>query len=239
VSLEIPSISGQTLALYGKNRSFGVGRASDASVPGHGRAWPCTASAPSYASGMRIMGWTAAAVLLVACSSGSTGNNGSGTDAGTTAGGVCGTAVSANACIDGCNPCTRISDAQVAAVVGASAAGQWDGDACLWDFYDAQGELSFEVELGVNYNYATYEDLCHPADVAGDPYTVTPVSGVGDDGCYLTTSIGALGSELDFLKGCWAYAININGPVGQSPPFSDAVVQADERALALDAVSNL
>jgi hypothetical protein len=182
---------------------------------------------------MRIMGWAAAASLLVACSSGN------GTDAGVgTTGGQCATAVSANACIDGCNPCTRLTDTQVAAVVGQSATGTWNGDTCEWVYNDAQGNLSFEVSFGVNDDYATFEDFCHPP-AGDDPYTVTPVSGVGDDACYLTTSAGALGSELTFLKGCWAYDLTINGPVGTPPPFSDAMVQTDEKALALDAVPTL
>lgn len=188
---------------------------------------------------MRIFTLATATVLFAACSGGGGGGNGPGSDGGTILGGACATPLSSKACVDGCNPCTRLSDAQVAAVMGGSSVGQWDGDACLWEYDDAQGNLSYEVSLIVNNDYATYQDLCHPAVTAGDPYTVTPVSGVGDDACYLTTSIGALGSELDFLKGCWAYQVSVNGPAGHSPPFSDAVVQADEKSLALAAAPNL
>ena len=53
-------------------------------------------------------------------------------------------------------------------------------------------------------------------------------------------TIGALGSfELNFLEGCYGYSISIAGPAGKSPPFSDAMVQAYEKALALDAAQNL
>jgi hypothetical protein len=184
----------------------------------------------------RICGIVAVVALSVACSG---GGGGAGGGAGVS-GATCGTAVSPNACVDGCNPCTRLSDAQVTAVVGQPAQGKWNGDVCEWDFDDAQGNLSLGVSLGVNLNFSTFEDLCHPAVVDGGVATVTPVGGVGDDGCYLTTSAGALGSfELDFLKGCWAYSVSIVGPIGQGPPFSDATVQADEKALALDAVPNL
>jgi hypothetical protein len=186
----------------------------------------------------RVFGWMAGATLLVACSGGGGGTGGTG---GTGASGAaCGTAMSANACIDGCNPCTRLSDAQVTAVVGQAATGKWNGDVCEWDFFDAQGNVSFGVSLGVNDDYGTFEGFCHPTVADGGLFTVTPVSGVGDDACYLTTSAGALGSfQLVFIKGCWAYDVSVVGPAGSSPPFSDATVQADEKALARDAVPNL
>jgi hypothetical protein len=44
---------------------------------------------------------------------------------------------------------------------------------------------------------------------------------------------------IRFLKGCSGYAVSIVGPVGQGPPFDTATLQADEKALALDAVQNL
>jgi hypothetical protein len=185
---------------------------------------------------MKTVLFVAMAALLSACSSGG-GKPGNGSDSGS--GGLCPTAVSPNACVDGCNPCTHLSDAQVAAVVGQSTTGFWNGDVCEWDYYDGQGNISFGVTFGVNYDYATFEDFCHPADPANDPYTVTPVSGVGDDACYMFTSAGALGSDLQFLKGCWSYDMVIVGPVGHSPPFSDATVQAYEKMLALDVVPTL
>jgi hypothetical protein len=184
---------------------------------------------------MRITGCAAAVLFMVACSSSNSSSNG---DAANRTG-SCGTAVSANACIDGCNPCTRLSDSQVAAAVGQSAVqGQWDGDACLWDFYDAQNNLLFEVGLHVNTDFRTFEDLCYPGSTAD--ITLTPVSGVGDDACYMGTGVAALGSfDLEFLKGCWGYSVTIAGLPGHVPPFSDAAAQAAEKALALDAVANL
>jgi hypothetical protein len=201
---------------------------------------------------MRKIGPVACIVLLAACSGGGgASEGGAGSDGGDAApggGGGSGDAApgsesctpSPNACADGCNPCTRLSDAQVAMVVGQSVKGQWNGDVCEWDFADAQGDLSFAVALHVNTDYRTFEDECHPggAPVAG--ITVTPVTGVGDDACTITTTIGSLGSfDLSFLKGCDAYAVSIVGPVGKSPPFSDAMVQAFEKTLALDAEANL
>jgi hypothetical protein len=185
---------------------------------------------------MRMVGLAAMAALLAACSSGGGGKSDGGTG---TTGDVCGTAVSPNACTDGCNPCSRLSDSQVAAVFGQSVAGQWDGNACEWAYYDAQDNLSFAVDFHVNDDYSMFQGYCHSSYGDADIYTVTPVTGVGDDACYLTTGIGMIGSELTFLKGCWAYEININGPAGQAPPFSDATVQADEKVLALAALPNL
>ncbi len=182
---------------------------------------------------MRDLLRVAAAALLLACSSSGGGKPDGGTGAG------CFATADPNACPDGCNPCTHLSDAQVAAVVGQSTTGVWNSDVCEWDYFDGQGNLSFSVVFGINYDYATFEDLCHPADTTNDPYTVTPVSGVGDDACYLYTTAGALGSTLQFLKGCWSYDMSIVGPVGHSPPFSDATVQAYEKTLVLDTVPTL
>ncbi len=186
---------------------------------------------------MRITGCAAAVLFMVACS----GSGGSANGDAANRAGSCGTAVSTNACIDGCNPCTRLSDAQVAAAVGQSAVpGQWDGDACLWDFYDAQNNLLFEVGLHVNTDFATFEDMCHSGSTAGSGITITPVSGVGDDACYMGTGVAALGSfDLEFLKGCWGYSVTIAGLPGHASPFSDAAAQAAEKTLALDAVQNL
>jgi hypothetical protein len=182
---------------------------------------------------MRKMVHVACMVVLAACS----GSSGGGNDAGPK--GVACTP-SPKACPDGCNPCTRLSDAQVAAVVGQTVPGQWNGDVCAWDYTDAQGDPSFEVALHVNTDYLTFQDLCHSGSDPDAGITITPVAGVGDDACYLTTPFGALGSfDLDFLKGCDAYSISIAGPAGKSPPFTDAMVQGFEKALALDAVANL
>jgi hypothetical protein len=180
-------------------------------------------------------------VLAVAFGSSCSGGGGGKADAGTGAG-ACRTAPSTNSCVDGCNPCTRLSDAQVAAVVGINGIkGMWNGDVCEWDYVDAQGNPSFYVQLGVNIDYATFEDLCHSGGGGPDSgITITPVPGVGDDACYITTPVGALGSfALNFLKGCFGYSLNVAGPAGKSPPFSDAMAQAYEKALALDAVPNL
>ncbi len=143
-------------------------------------------------------------------------------------------------CEDGCNPCSRLSDAQVAGVVGRPAVqGQWDGDACIWDFGDGQ-DGSFEVIFHINTDYATYQDECHPSGAPVNGITITPVSGVGDDACTITTPVGSLGTfETRFLKGCSAYGVSITGPAGKPPPFDDATAKAYEKALALDAVPNL
>jgi hypothetical protein len=107
-------------------------------------------------------------------------------DAGAT-GGLCPSPVSANACVDGCNPCTKVTDAQVATAVGLPAVqGTWNGDICEWDFTDAEGN-PFTVSLGVNIDYRTFGDECHVENVPDSGITVTAVSGVGDDACYLVT----------------------------------------------------
>lgn len=171
---------------------------------------------------------------------GSSGGNGSDNSKGQTSG-ACPTAISGNPCLDGCNPCSRLSDAQVAAVTGMPGVmGQWDSDACLWDYNDAEGDISFEVGFHINTDYGTFQDECHSGSAPDQGITVTAVSGVGDDACYITTPVGALGSfDLEFLKGCFGYSISISGPVGHMPPFSDATTQDYEKKLALDVVPNL
>jgi hypothetical protein len=172
-------------------------------------------------------------VLSAACSGGSGGGGAAGSN-----GLAC--TPSPKACPDGCNPCTRLSDAQVAAVVGQSVAGQWNSDVCEWDFSDAQGNPSFAVALHINTDKGTFELECHPGGASDAGITITPVAGVGDDACYISTPAGALGSfDLTFLKGCDAYSISIVGPAGKAPPFTDAMVRDYEKALALDAVANL
>ena len=186
---------------------------------------------------MRITGCAAAVLFMVACS----GSGGSAHGDAANRAGSCGTAFSTNACIDGCNPCTRLSDTQVAAALGQGLVqGQWNGDVCSWDYYDAQNNLLFEVSLHVNTDFGTFEDLCHSPNPAGIGITITPISGVGDDACYITTGVASLGSfDLEFLKGCFGYSISIGGQIGHPLPFSDATAQAYEKALALDAVPNL
>jgi hypothetical protein len=191
---------------------------------------------------MRKIASVVPVVLALAVPVGSSCSGGGGVtgDASTRAG-LCPSTPSANSCVDGCNPCTRLSDDQVAAVVGMSGVkGTWNGDVCEWDYFDAAGDVSFGIELGVNIDYATFQDLCHSGGGADGGITLTPVAGVGDDACIITTSVGALGSfELDFLKGCFGYSVTVAGPAGKSPPFPDAMAQAYEKALALDAVPNL
>jgi hypothetical protein len=137
---------------------------------------------------------------------------------------------SPNACVNACNPCTRLSDAQIAAVVGQSAVGQQVSDFCEWDFTDSKGDTTFTVALGVNLGHTWFENECHPGNQP--EFTYAPVKGVGDDACINPV-------ELLFLKGCDAYDVSIRGTLGGPPPFSDAMVQSFEKALALDAVPNL
>ena len=185
---------------------------------------------------MRIIGWAVAAVLVVACSSG--GGDGGTADAGT-GGGSCPTPVSTNACLDGCNPCTRVTDAQVAAAVGQTTVqGQWNGDTCEWDFTDAQGD-PYAVSFHVNTDYRTFEDECHSVNPPDSGISVTAVSGVGDDACYVGSGGSLQAFDLSFLEGCYGYAVDIAGLPGHTPPFSNAMLQTVEKTIAIDAAPNL
>ncbi len=169
-----------------------------------------------------ILASALAAIVAVACS-----NNGTS--------GSC--TASPKACPDGCNPCSKLTDAQVAMVVGhPQVTGMWNSDACVWYFTDASNNPSFTVGFTINTDYQTFQLECHPKNPEGG-IMVTPVSGVADDACYVAT--GGRSYTLDFLKGCDAYSIYIAGPGTQPPPFPDATTQMYSKSLAAFAAQNL
>lgn len=163
-----------------------------------------------------------AATLAIACS-----NNGNGNTSCTP---------SPKACPDGCNPCTKLSDALVAQTIGLpQVAGMWNGDVCEWDFMDASNTM-FYVQLQTNTDYSTFQLQCHPK-MSDAGIVVTPVTGVGDDACNVAT--GGSTYVLKFLKGCDAYGIAIRGVAAKPAPFPDATVQMYSKTLAAAAAQNL
>ena len=181
----------------------------------------------------------AVVVLLAACSGGGAGSGDGGAPTG---GGTCTSANTNTGCFGSCNACTILTPAQVTAVVGAQIVdpGSGDGDphTCDWLHNDATGIPDLQVIAYVNITAKGFEDSCHPRTIVADSgISVTPVSGVGDDACYIQLQ-GLGGPVLNFLKGCWSYSISVLGGAGGSP-FSDAMIEADEKMLALDALPKL
>jgi hypothetical protein len=169
-----------------------------------------------------------ALAALAACSS----SGGAGTADGGASASACTTAVANKGCFGTCDSCTLLTQAQASAGVDVALnAGDNGGDphSCDWEHLDTSGIPDVQVIVQSNINARTFEDICHPRGVVVDAgITVTAVSGVGDDACYVQLQ-GLGGPDLNFLKGCWAYTISIAGPAGQ---FDDATIEADEKRLA-------
>jgi hypothetical protein len=169
-----------------------------------------------------------ALTALAACSSG----GGAGTADGGASASSCTSAVAHKGCFGTCDSCTLVTEDQASADVDVELnAGDNGGDphSCDWAHLDTSGVPDVQVIVQSNINATTFEDICHPrAHGSNDAgITVTALTGVGDDACYL--QIQGLGPDLTFLKGCWAYTISIAGPTAQ---FDDATIEADEKRLA-------
>lgn len=171
-------------------------------------------------------------LVVVGCSSSSGGSGNTGT------GGTSGACMaSPNACHDTCNPCTKLTQTQVAMAVGV-AVGPGDNSSnshqCHFEHDTSSGLPDLQVDFGSNIDAQTFADICAP--VSGDAsagIVVTPVSGVGDGACY--TSLPGLGGPiLNFLRGCWSYSVAVADTTS-----TDAAIEAEEKAIALDALPNL
>jgi hypothetical protein len=170
-----------------------------------------------------------ALAALAACSGG--GGAGATADGGASAG-SCTTALADKGCFGTCDSCTLLTQAQASGGVDVALnAGDNAGDphSCDWEHLDTLGVPDVQVIVESNIDAKTFEDICHPRAVVADAgITVTAVSGVGDDACYVEGQ-GLGGPDLNVLEGCWAYTISIAGPTAQ---FSDATMEADEKRLA-------
>ncbi len=171
------------------------------------------------------------------CSSsggGSPGTGGSGGSGGAGAGGSGGACTdSPNACHDTCDPCTRLTAAQVSTATGVTVVqgNSYDGHACAWEMDNSSGLPTFQVQFTANI-HAT-ETGCDAVGGADAGVIVTPVGGIGDLAC--TQQIVGLGTPLlAFSKGCWAYEMAVSGD-----GVSDATAVADEKALALAVLPSL
>jgi hypothetical protein len=176
----------------------------------------------------------AAVAAAASCSSGggSSGMGGSGgTGAGGTGGGTC--VESPNACHDTCDPCSKLTAAQVSMAVGVTViqGNSYDAHACAWEMDNSSGLPSFQVQFTANIHGT--DTGCDETGGADAAVVVTPVSGVGDVAC--DQQIVGLGTPLlSFSKGCWAYEMAVSGD-----GVSDATAEADEQALALAVLPNL
>ena len=173
-----------------------------------------------------------ALVAAAGCSSSGGGNTGTGgSGGGGGAGGAC--VDSPAACHDTCDPCTKLTAAQVSTAVGLTVlqGNSYDAHACAWEQDNSNGLPTFPVQFTANI-HAT-DTGCNQVGGAEAGVVVTPVSGVGDVACY--QQIVGLGTPLlSFSKGCWAYTIAVSGN-----GVTDGTAEADEKALALTVLPNL
>jgi len=110
---------------------------------------------------------------------------------------------------------------------------------CDWSHDDTSGIPDLQVIVGANVNAMGFHDICHPKALPDAGLTVTAVSGVGDEACLVQLQ-GLGGPVLNFIEGCWAYSIAIEGlATTGTTGLSDTTIEADEKALALAALPNL
>jgi hypothetical protein len=190
----------------------------------------------------RLFIWMALAAAAGCSSNGGGGNAGTGGSGGAgggsagggSAGGGSGACVdSPNACHDTCDPCSKLTAAQVSTAVGLTVVQgkSYDGHACEWEQDDSSGLPTFQVEFTANI-HAT-DTGCDEVSNPDAGLIVTPVSSVGDLACY--DQIVGLGPPLiSFSKGCWAYTIAVSGG-----DITDSAAEADEKALALAVLPSL
>ncbi len=171
-------------------------------------------------------------LVVAGCSSSGGGNGVTGTG-GTS--GAC--TVSPNACHDTCNPCTKLTQAQVTAAVGIAVGpgdNSSDSHQCHFEHDTTGGLPDLQVDFDSNMDAQTFADLCAP--VSGDAsvgIVVTPVTGIGDGACYNALP-GLSAPILIFLKGCWSYSVAVTDSTS-----TDATIESQEKAIALDALPNL
>ncbi len=120
--------------------------------------------------------------------------------------------------------CSVLTDAQVAAAVGASlgkGVSQNGGVMCLW-----QDATNGQADISVEDGGATFDGLC---TIAGP---LKSVDGVGDKACFVEAS--KLATSLEFVKSGQLYTMHVflpNGTIQQ--------IEAAEKTLAQQAAAKL
>lgn len=188
------------------------------------------------------------AVLLVACSSTaatplptpSSGGGGAaataaasspapGTSSGTGGGGGTGQVP---------DPCTLLTQQQVAGVVGlAVAAGAPSGShACAFTYTDSANILN-SLTVTVSDNVAATQVAKDCQAPSGNGLTITAVGGVGDVACYVEA--GILGSHITFAASGQGFEVSIVSFGSLQSTFPIGTAEPMEKALALDVVAKV
>ena len=138
------------------------------------------------------------------------------------------------------DPCSLLTQAQVAGVLQVAVAGgdsSEDSHACVFTYHDPSDELGLvSATVTDNVQASEVSKDCHPASVGG--LTVTVVSGVGDVACFVDG--GILGTHITFATGGQGYEVSVlalgTNMIGQ---FPNPTAEAMEQALALDVVAKV
>lgn len=138
------------------------------------------------------------------------------------------------------DPCTLLTQAQVAGVVGvAVGAGDssQDSHACAFTYHDPTDELGL-VSATVTDNVRASEVTKDCQAPSGNGMTITSVSGVGDVACFVDA--GILGTNITFATGGQGYEVSVLAlGTNMKGQFPNATAQAMEKALALDVVAKV
>jgi hypothetical protein len=135
------------------------------------------------------------------------------------------------------DPCSLITQAEVATAVGVAVgpgSNASNSHECSWQF-PANGVPTVQVSIDTNINASTFAGICGVPSNPTLGITVTQVTGIGDSACYTEAAGLAAGNNLTFEKDGRAYSVAATlGPTQTSAAQLDA-----DKKLALDALARL
>jgi hypothetical protein len=138
------------------------------------------------------------------------------------------------------DPCTLLTQAEVAGVVGFAVApgdSSQDPHACAFTYHDPADALGL-VSGTVSDNIRATEITKNCQSGSGAGLTVTQVSGVGDVACWVDG--GVLGTNINFVSHGQGYEVSVLAlGTNLHPKFPSATAEAMEKALALDVIAKL
>lgn len=185
----------------------------------------------------------ALAALLAACSSGSGTATASGAAQPTTAGGAVTQASTGGgqaAAGTPPDPCSLLTQAQVAAVVGVAVGAGSSADdphACSWTFHDADAVSLVQATITTNINPSTFAKLCGAPSSSTLGISVVPVTGVGDTACYTETT--GFGDILNFQKNGLGFTASVEALGSLQAKYPGGTTEPEEKTLALDALQHI
>ena len=134
------------------------------------------------------------------------------------------------------DPCSVVTQDQVAAAVGQPVGPgevQNDDKQCMWEYSDPSDEFTgLDVSLAGDTDPEVWREDQQNVGTAG----ISAVSGVGDEAYF---AAGGLTSSLDFRKGDKLYDVGFLVTSKLQDQYDDGAQQAVETQIALDALPKL